>query len=188
MSASASSKSAALQPSHGFAFTSRTPLSQFGMSYGADHWLHLLCYGVLPASDVSLPLLAALLERVPVNQLPDVFADTDLWLHLLKLLDGNDASQRFAATCVAASLCRAPVFASALFEFGGLAAMGRDGLLGQCLKPSNWTTNRGRESQPGAIFFRHGWFGMMECRLVWNVAQCGHARVGGAFSFEANHM
>uniref|UniRef100_A0A7S1A7A4 Uncharacterized protein n=1 Tax=Noctiluca scintillans TaxID=2966 RepID=A0A7S1A7A4_NOCSC len=129
VSASASSKSATL-PTHGFAFTSRTPLSQFGMSYGADHWMNLLCYGVLPASDVSLPLLAALLERVPLNQLPDVFADTDLWLRLLQLLEGNDASKRFAATCVAASLCRAPVFASALFEFGGLAAMGRDGLLG----------------------------------------------------------
>lgn len=81
-----------------------------------------------PAPDIALPLLAALLARIPVSQLEFVFPSSDLWQQLTAILRtvrvGNPRGYklRCAAMSVAVALCRKPAFASALFENGALEA------------------------------------------------------------------
>jgi hypothetical protein len=82
-----------------------------------------------PSPDTALPLLAALLVRVPALQLQRVFPTPDLWQQLAVLLRnvpvGNPRGYklRCAAMSVAATLCQTPALASALFESGGLVAV-----------------------------------------------------------------
>lgn len=82
-----------------------------------------------PFPDTSLPLLAALLARVPAGQLKSVFPTPDLWLQLTALLRASQVPNprgqklRCAAMSAAVALCRTPALTSALFESGGLAAV-----------------------------------------------------------------
>ncbi|CAE7942091.1 CSTF1 [Symbiodinium sp. KB8] len=84
---------------------------------------------------VSLPLLCALMTRVPARQLSTVFSG--LWRQLTELIQaGSQASLRDAnclrhlhGSALAAILCQSPESASAFFEAGGLSAVLRPEML-----------------------------------------------------------
>ena len=85
---------------------------------------------------VSLPLLCALMTRVPARQLSTVFS-AQLWCQLTEVIQaGSQAALRDASflrhlhgSSLAAILCQSPESASAFFEAGGLSAMLRPEML-----------------------------------------------------------
>jgi len=93
---------------------------------------------------VSLPLLAALLSRVPRPQLGDAFLGPKLWQQLTELISGSSVQggpaqarllHRFQGAALASVLCQNPGPANAFFESGGLAAL----LRAEMLQPWCWS-------------------------------------------------
>ncbi|CAL1135520.1 unnamed protein product [Cladocopium goreaui] len=88
---------------------------------------------------VALPLMCALLTRVPAKQRSQVFKGR-LWQQLTELIgsdrieqDQNRADrgvQRYQSAALAAVLCQAPEAASAFFEAAGFSAILRSEMLG----------------------------------------------------------
>ena len=68
---------------------------------------------------VALPLMCALLTRVPPKQRSQVFAGR-LWQQLTELIrDPKARAQRYQSAALSAILCQAPEAASAFFEAAG---------------------------------------------------------------------
>ena len=81
---------------------------------------------------VALPLMCALLTRVPPKQRSQVFAGR-LWQQLTELIrDPKARAQRYQSAALAAILCQAPEAASAFFEAAGFAAILRPEMLQGC--------------------------------------------------------
>eukprot|EP00930_Biecheleria_cincta_P097533 TRINITY_DN89232_c0_g1_i1.p1 TRINITY_DN89232_c0_g1~~TRINITY_DN89232_c0_g1_i1.p1 ORF type:complete len:2389 (+),score=416.49 TRINITY_DN89232_c0_g1_i1:30-7169(+) len=93
---------------------------------------------------VSLPVLGALLVRIPRPQLGEAFHGCRVWQQLAGLISGSfprgpsDTTSparllhRFQAAALAAVLCQAPGAANAFFEAGGLGAVLAPEMLSGC--------------------------------------------------------
>lgn len=77
--------------------------------------------------EVALPLMCALLTRVPLQQRGQVFHGR-LWQQLSQLIGAQSASSqdlkaRYRSAALAAILCQSPEAASSFFEAGGFSAI-----------------------------------------------------------------
>ena len=81
---------------------------------------------------VALPLMCALMTRVPASQRSKVFSGR-LWQQLTELIGAQrDSHARFQSAALAAILCQAPESASAFYEAAGFSAILRPEMLQGC--------------------------------------------------------
>ncbi|CAK9107299.1 Cleavage stimulation factor 50 kDa subunit [Durusdinium trenchii] len=84
------------------------------------------------AQGVALPLMCALMTRVPATQRSRVFSGR-LWQQLTEIIGAQRESHaRFQSAALATILCQAPESASAFFEAAGFSALLRPEMLQNC--------------------------------------------------------